>query len=79
MSHPAISVLPYERISRDIWQHIWVSDGESVMVRHPFRWQRNGEVVSNAYESMSLDQVCGDRGWIIVERFGEHMAIIREE
>jgi hypothetical protein len=70
--------LAYERLQRDIWKQIMVRPGESVMVRHAFRWHRNGEVVSNAYESFSLEGVCEDRGWKIVERFGEHIAVISE-
>ena len=68
--------LAYERLQRDIWKHIMVRPGESVMVRHAFRWHKNGQVVSNAYESYSLEGVCADRGWKIVETYGEHIAII---
>jgi hypothetical protein len=70
--------LAYERLHKEIWKSIMVRPGESVMVRHAFRWHRNGEVVSNAYESFSLEGVCEDRGWKIVERFGEHIAVISE-
>jgi hypothetical protein len=33
-------------------------------------------VIPNAYESFSLEGICEERGWNIVERYGDHIAII---
>lgn len=37
------------------------------------------EVVSNAYESRSMEVVCKERGWEIVVRYGAHIAIIKDK
>lgn len=70
-------LLDYERLGTDLWKHIGVSEEESVAVRHAFRWFKNGELLSNAYESMSIEQICEDRGWEIVTKYGDHIAIIK--
>lgn len=73
-----MNILDYERLGPDIWKHIYLKEKESVLMRQAFRWFRNGEVVSNAYEGRSMESVCEDWGWKIVERYGEHIAIITE-
>lgn len=55
---------------------IFTLNEESVLVRNSFRWKKDGEAISDAYTAMSMEQVCEERGWKIVERYGEHLAII---
>ena len=70
-------LLAYERLNREIWKSILTMPGESVLIRHAFRWHKNGEVVSNAYESRELNSLCEEHGWKVVQMFGEHIAIIK--
>lgn len=72
-------ILDYERLydAGAISKSIYTLPGESVLIRNAFRWKRDGVVVSNAYEMQDMEQVCQDRGWEIVVRYGDHIAIIR--
>lgn len=71
-------LLAYERLSREIWKNILTMPGESVLIRHAFRWHKNGEVVCNAYESRELKSLCEEHGWKVVQTLGEHIAIISQ-
>lgn len=71
-----VSILDFERLDYDLWKNIATKQGESVLVRHAFRWSRNGEFVPNAYESRDLESICEERNWKIVERYGDHIAIV---
>jgi len=74
------NILPYERIDElKIIEAIRVSSGEFIVVRRPFRWMKNGEAISNAYESFGMECVCEDNGWKIVEKYGEHIAICKKK
>lgn len=71
--------LAYERLNLEALQKaIGLSEGEHLLVRSPFRWMLDGQVVSNAYEMFEMQGVCEERGWQIVETFGEHIAIVRD-
>ena len=73
-------LLDYERLleAETISKAIYTLPDESVLIRNAFRWKLNGKVVSNAYECHSMEQVCEDRGWRIVAKYGDHIAIISE-
>lgn len=73
-----VTILDYERLDYDLWKNIATKQEESVLVRHAFRWFRNGEAVSNAYESRDLESICEERNWKIVVRYGDHIAIVIE-
>jgi hypothetical protein len=71
-------LVDFERINGDtIASCFKTQDDESVLVRQPFRWLRDGKVVSNAYESYDLECLCNERGWEIVHRYGNSLAIVR--
>jgi len=72
------NLLDYERLieASAISKAIFTLEGESVLIRNAFRWKLDGMVVSNAYESFSMEQVCEERGWKIVTKYGEHIGII---
>ena len=74
------TLLDYERLSDPaaISRAILTFEGESVLIRNPFRWTKDGLEIPDAYAEMPLDLVCSERGWKIVERYGEHMAIVSE-
>ena len=73
-------LLAYERLDENkILDAIRLLPGEFIMMRRPFRWMKDGEVVPNAYESFRLEGICEDNGWKIVERYGEHIAICKED
>lgn len=70
--------IDFERITGDtIASCFKTQDDESVLVRQPFRWLRDGKVISNAYESYDLEGICNERGWEIVHRYGDSLAIVR--
>lgn len=55
--------------------------GEFVVSRHPYRWMRHSgdgpwSVISNAYESCSIQQICADNRWDLVHDYG-HVAVVR--
>lgn len=77
---PCALLLDYERLlnAAEISKAILTMKGESVLIRNAFRWKKDGMVVSNAYEGHSLEEVCEERGWTIVVKYGEHIAIITE-
>lgn len=68
----------YERLNNAVAlsRAVFTCDNESVLVRNSFRWKKDGEAIPEASSAMSLEQVCGERGWNIIERYGEHLAII---
>jgi hypothetical protein len=73
-------LLDYERLlnAEEISRAILTLKGESVLIRNAFRWKKDGMVVSNAYECHGMEEVCEERGWKIVVKYGEHIAIISE-
>jgi hypothetical protein len=75
------SLTAYERLNNsvELSRAIFTIDNEYVLVRNSFRWKKDGETISDAYSAMSMEQVCEERGWKIVERYGEHLAIITPE
>lgn len=73
-----LSILDYERLNANIYECILTFEGESVLVRQPFRWMKNGEVVPNAYECLDLEQICEERNWKIIAKYGDSLAIISE-
>jgi hypothetical protein len=72
-----MAMLPYERLGENIHEHIYCAKGEKVLQRRPFRWKLNGQVVCNAYESFSMESVCDDNGFEIVERYADDLAIVK--
>jgi hypothetical protein len=86
--HPALvplvhleSLTAFERLNNAaaLTRAIFTMPEESVLVRNSFRWKKDGESISDAYTAMSMEQVCEERGWKIVERYGEHLAVIMPE
>lgn len=73
-----IRLMDYERLHDDIWKHITVNSGESVITRGPFRWRCNGFFISNGYEMFEAESICEENGWEIVVKYGEHIAIIKD-
>lgn len=71
--------MDYERLHDDIWRHFTVHRGEWVLHRGAFRWRRNGNFISNGYESFGMESICEENGWDVVEKYGEHIAIIRDK
>lgn len=73
-------LLDYERLlnAEEISRAILTLKGESVLIRNAFRWKKDGMVVSNAYECHGMEEVCEERGWKIIVKYGEHIAIISE-
>ncbi len=72
------NVLAHERLDEILIEKaIRVSGDEFVIVRRPFRWKKNGQVIPNAYESFRLETVCEDNHWKIVETYGGHIAIVK--
>lgn len=83
--HPVIEPLihretlkPYERLNNAtaLSSAVFTLENESVLVRNSFRWKKDGVVIADACSSMSMEQVCQQQGWRIVERYGEHLAIV---
>lgn len=72
-----MTMLSYERYSKDVWKMIHCFEGEKVLVCHAFRWHLNGSVVSNGYEMFEPEQICSERGWEIVQKLSEHIVIVR--
>lgn len=71
-------LVDFERINGDtIASCFKTQDDESVLVRQPFRWLRDGKVISNSHESYDLECICNERGWEIVHRYGDSLAIVR--
>jgi hypothetical protein len=71
----------YERLNNAaaISRAIYTHGGESVLIRNSFRWKNDGHTIQDTHSSMSMEQVCKAHGWRIVERYGEHLAIISPE
>lgn len=71
----------YERLNDAvaISRAVFTLENESVLVRNSFRWKKDGEAIPDAHSAMSLEQVCEERGWKIVERYGEHLAVVIPE
>lgn len=71
-------MLAHERINaKAIAAAILCWEGEFVIVRSAFRWLKHGtDVIPNAYEMFDMEQVCEERDWRIVERYGDHIAIV---
>ncbi len=71
-------LLTYERLTDPgaISRAVFTFESESVLVRSPFRWTKDGKEIPDAYAHMDVEQVCEERGWEIVEQYGEHIAIV---
>lgn len=71
----------YERLNDAVAvsRAVFTLENESVLVRNSFRWKKDGEAIPDAPSAMSLEQVCEERGWKIVERYGEHLAVVIPE
>lgn len=72
------SLTDYERLYKpdELARAVFTMEDESVLIRRPFRWTKDGEQLPDAYASMELDQVCAQYGWKIVASYGHHFAII---
>ena len=68
----------YERLNNAaaVTSAIFTMKHESVLVRNSFRWKKDGEPIPEAHASMSMEQVCEQQGWRIVECYGEHLAVV---
>lgn len=70
---------PYERIDTNkISESIRTAEGEFIICRNPFRWHRDGKVISGGYEMFDMQTVCDDNKWEVVAVFGEHIAVCKE-
>ncbi len=71
-------ILDYERLYKphEIARGILTLENESILIRRPFLWTKDGEELHDTTARMELAQVCREHGWKIVERFGRHIAIV---
>jgi hypothetical protein len=72
------SLLDYERLYQPalISRAILRLEGEGVLIRRPFRWTLDGEPINECQAYLGLEKVCELRGWKIVARYGDHIAIV---
>ena len=78
--HKDLRFLPYERLDPDgITKSIICLDGEMVLVRSSFNWRLNSNPIPNGREGIPMENLCEDWGWEIVEKYGDHIAIVREK
>ena len=71
-------ILDYERLDPKVLGHGFrLKQGEFLLVRQPFRWLRDSSVIPNAYEMFTMEQVCRDNGFQIVETYGDNIAICK--
>ncbi len=49
---------------------------ESVMIRGPILWTKDGEVLEGASTRLSLEELCAQHRWKVVVRYGEHFAVV---
>lgn len=75
---PSSSLLAYERLRPDLHLLIETCEGERVIQRQPFNWLKDGILICNGVEGQSMEHICEERGWQIVEKYGEHLGIIIE-
>jgi hypothetical protein len=75
------SLTAYERLNNAVAlsRAIFTTGQESVLVRNSFRWKKDGEAIPDAHSAMSMEEVCEQRGWKILESYGEHLAIVIPE
>jgi hypothetical protein len=68
----------YERLNNAaaISRAVYTHGNEAVLVRNSFHWKKDGQTIPEAHASMSMKQVCKAHRWKIVERYGEHLAIV---
>ena len=77
-----IELLDYELFSDDIHKNIiplGYGKKAKVIVRRAFRWQLNGERINNGYESQSAEGLCEERGWEVLRKIGDHIAIVNTD
>jgi hypothetical protein len=75
------SLRDYERLCNpsDLARAVFTMENESVLIRRPFMWWKDGEPMPDAHTSMKLDEICTAYGWKIVASFGHHFAIVAPE
>lgn len=54
----------------------WVKEGETLIWRDAWRWKNDNGVLPNCYECYSIEEVCGERGFVLVHYF-HHVAVVR--
>lgn len=69
----------YDYYGVGIWEHIKVTPGESVIIRHAFRWRLNGQIIENSYERDPLEKVLKDNAFKLVRKLNDHIAIIERK
>lgn len=72
------SLRDYERLYKphELSRAILTFQGESVLIRRPFRWTRDGVDLIDVNARMELEEICENHGWKIVERYGPHIGIV---
>lgn len=72
------SMTEYERLHKpaELARAVLTMENESVLIRRPFRWSKNGTPLTDAHANMKLEQVCELYDWKIVVNFGHHFAIV---
>ena len=74
-----MNLLAYERINAvQLSSSVRLFEGEMLLIRQPFRWLLNGEVINNCYEMFDVNAALYMRQLEIVDSYGEHIFIVKK-
>lgn len=51
---------------------------EGFLVRRPFRWFFNNDLLNNCYDGFSVESVCEERGLVIVKKINNDIYIAKK-
>lgn len=71
----------YERLFKPeiIARATFTAEQESIVIRRPLWWTKDGERIPNTNCQMSLQNLCAAHHWKIVAQYGKHFAVVAPE
>jgi hypothetical protein len=75
------SIQDYERLYKpeELARAVFTAEDESVLIRRPRWWTKDGERIPNSRSGMDLEQLCQTYKWKVVAQFGNHFAVVAPE